>query len=403
MIRELLHKLIRRRHFWRDAGFDELTELYISNMLRAFASSVLLVFIPFYLHELGFSLAAIFSFYGAFFGTRVITDVLVSYFVAQFGPKHSMIISCMLQIIGAAMLLSLGQFGWPLILLGVIMGTSGSFFFIAYHVEFSKVKHAGHVGKEVGNMQIFQKAAAIAGPLLGGLAGTFLGPEFIFIIASLVLIASLYPLFQTAEPIALHQPVSYRVLPFRKLKRDYLSNAGLCVQYTITTNMWPLYIALFALSGSVYAKLGSLASLSVLASIAAAHIIGRYVDTQKGRPLLRVAGLVNAVMHAVRPLVNSLWSAFAMNIATEAVTTSYQLPYTKGFYARADEVEGARIAYITSMEAIGSLSKSLVWWVLVAIASFGFADKTVLVIGFMIAALASLFIALERFPALARK
>lgn len=399
MIKQLLYKLIKRRHFWRDAGFDELTELYISSMLRTFAVSVLMVFVPFYLYQIGYPVYSILGFFAFYFTARILTDIAASYFVARFGPKHSMVIACVAEIIMAAMFLTLKDYHWQLWIVGVISGLSASFFFIAYHVEFSKIKHPNHVGKEVGNMQIFQKIAAIAGPLIGGVAGSFFGPKYIFIIASLVLVASLWPLFRTKEPVRLHQKLDYRAIPLKKTIRDYISYIGLGIENTLSINLWPLYVSLFALTGSVYAQLGALTSFSVLASIFAAHMIGRYIDTQNARPLLRYSSAINAVVYLVRPFVSSLWPAFATNIVNEVATTGYRLPYLKGFYARPDELHGTRIVYISSMETFGSIAKATIWWLLAIMAGF-MATKTVLIVGFVIAAAGSLLITHERFPAI---
>lgn len=402
MVKKLLNRIIRRRHFWRDAGFDELTELYISSMLRTFAVSILMVFIPYYLYQLGYPVYQIFIFFAFYFSGRWITDIGAAYFVARFGPKHSMVVGCVLQIIVSAMMLCQGQYHWQFWLLGTLFGASASFFFIAYHVEFSKVKHAVHSGKEIGNMQIFQKLAAIAGPLVGGGAGTLLGPQYIFVIASVVLVLSLWPLFRSAEPVRIRQKIDFRAMPYRRMAWDYVSYAGLGIENTLCVNLWPLYISLFALTGSVYAKLGALSSFSVIASIAAAHMIGKYIDTNTARPLLRISSIANALVYIVRPFVGSLWPAFATNIVNEVVTTGYRLPYLKGFYARPDEFPSHTIVYVASMEAFGSVTKAVAWWLL-AIIAISIDARVVISIGFALAALSSLLITSERFPAISKR
>lgn len=399
MIKQLLYRIIKRRHFWRDVGFDELTELYISNMLRTFAVSVLMVFVPFYLYQLGYPVYLIFVFFAFYFSGRLITDIGAAYFIARFGPKHSMVVGCVLQITVAAMLMSLGDHHWPFWLIGPLFGASASFFYVAYHVEFSKIRHAQHSGKEIGNMQIFQQIAAIAGPLVGGAAGSLLGPQYIFIIASVVLLASLWPLFRSAEPVQLRQKLYFNAIPFKQTARDYLSYVGLGIENTLCINLWPLYVSLFALTGSIYAQLGALTSFSVLASIGSAHIIGKYIDANNARPLLRFSSILNALVYVVRPFVHSLWPALATNITNEIVTTGYRLPFLKGYYARPEELPGLRIVYFASMEALGSVTKSAIWW-LMAIMAMSVSTRTVIIIGFAIAALGSLLITSERFPAI---
>lgn len=400
MIKQKLKQILKQRHFWRDAGFDELTELYISCMLRTFALSLLMVFVPFYLFQHGYSVPAILLFYGYFFTGKVVADILASYFTARFGPKHSMIVSCCLQIVSAAMFVSLPSIRWPLIVLGVLSGMAASFYFIAFHVEFSKIKHTPHAGKEIGNMQIFEKMAAVLGPLCGGFAGSYLGSEYIFIVATAVLFASLVPLFRTAEPVRTHQRLRFNALPVAKIKHDLVAYTALGVENTICINLWPFYISIFALTGTVYAQLGLLTAAGVVISIVAAHFAGQYIDTKNARQLLRLSALLNASLYIFRPLTHSIAPAFLINTANEVVTTGYRMPFLKGMYAAADDLEGFRIVYIGSMECLGSLAKATVWYLLAMVAMV-VSTRSVMMVGFSVAACASLVIMIEHFKALA--
>jgi membrane protein implicated in regulation of membrane protease activity len=270
---------------------------------------------------------------------------------------------------------------------------------VAFHVEFSKIKHTRHAGKEIGHMQVFEKAAAIFGPLVGGVAGAAFGSPYIFAIASVVLALSLWPLFRSAEPVRTHQKLRFRALPLSKVKHDLFAYSALGIENTLCVNIWPLYISLFALGGNVYAKLGMLTSLAVLVSIAAARIIGRLVDQRNARLILRISAVLNAAVYVYRPFVGGLVPAFATNIVNEAVTTGYRLPFLKGIYAAADDLPGLRIVYISSMECIASIVKGTLWFVLSLVALY-MSVRSVLVLGFAVAGLASLFIMSERFKAL---
>jgi hypothetical protein len=72
------------------------------------------------------------------------------------------------------------------------------------------------------------------------------------------------------------------------------------------------------------------------------------------------------------------------------------MPFMKGMYAAADDLPGLRIVYISSMEASDSIAKATVWLML-AILAGAFDLRTVLIISFAIAGLASLGVMRERF------
>lgn len=402
MLKQILARAMRRHYHWRSFGFTELSELYVSGMLHTLALSILMVFVPFYLYQQGYTVAQIFTVFGFFFLIRVGLDTVAGYTVARFGPKHTLIVSSFLQIISSAAFVSVPIFHWPTWLLGAFWGASASFFFVAYHVAFSKVKHTEHAGKELGYMAIVDKIGGIVGPLLGGLAGTFLGSQYIFLIASGVLLASLWPLFRTSEPVKTRQKLNFRDLPVNKIKYDLASYSALGVENTLCINLWPLYVSLFALSGSVYVQLGSLTAIAVVVSLFTAYVIGRMVDTKNGRLILRIGAVSNAFVYVLRPFVGSYTGALATNVANEIVTTSYRLPFFKGYYGSADELPGFRIAYIVSMETVGSIAKATAWFMLAILATV-LSAKHVLIVGFGLSGIASLLITIEKFKVLMPK
>ena len=396
MLQRNIEKFLRRSHFWRDVGFNELSELYISNMLRSVALTIFMVFVPFFLYQQHYSGPAIFSLYGLFFVGRMFCDIIAAFVVAKYGPKHTMILSCLLQIVSAGLLLSVPTYHWNVAILAIPWGASASFFFIAYHVVFSKIKHTAKAGAELGHMQAFEKFGNLIGPFIGGVVGTVLGPQYIFLVATLLLITSLWPLFRTAEPVRARQKIQFKLLPVAKLKHDFFSYVCLGVENTLCMNTWPFYISVFVLSGAVYAQLGSLSAFGVLASILSAKLVGRIADTAYARKVLRVGAILNVGTYAVRPWVHSLWGLFAINSANEAITAAYRMPYMKGMYASADDLPGLRIVYVSSMEAMASVVKCTAWFGL-AILAMTFPLKDVLFLSFFIASLASIGIMQERF------
>lgn len=396
MLKQNIEKILRRSHFWRDVGFDELSELYISNMLRSIALSIFVIFVPFFLYQEKYSASAIMALFGIFFVTRMVFDIGAGYFVARYGPKHAMIMSCILQIVSASLLLSVPNQHWNIAILAIPWGASVSFFFIAYHVVFSKIKHTTRAGSELGHMQAFEKIGFLIGPFVGGVIGSVLGPRYIFLVATILLFASLIPLFQTAEPVKIHQKLRFRDLPVNKINRDLFAYACLGIENTLCINAWSFYVAVFVLTGSVYAQLGGLSAFAVLASILSAKLIGHLADTSYARKFMRISAVVNALTYLVRPWVTTVWGVFAINTANEAVTAAYRMPFMKGIYSATDDLPGLRIVYICSMEAIGSIAKATAWFFLAILATV-FDLKTVLFVAFAIAGIASLSITAERF------
>lgn len=396
MLKRAVHQFLRRTHFWRDTGFDELSELYISNMLRSIALTIFLIFIPFYLYQHDYTAVSIFALFGIFFIVRAAADIGAGFFVARFGPKHTIILSNVMQVISASLLLTVPEHHWNILLLALPWGIANSLFFISYHVSFSKIKHTQKAGAELGHMQTFEKIGYMLGPLLGGVIGSVFGPEYIFMAATALLIVSLWPLFLTSEPTKVHQKIDFRTLPVERIKRDLFVYSCLAIENTLAINTWPFYVAVFLLSGAVYAQLGALSAFGVLAALLSAKIIGHISDTSMARPILRLSALFNMLLHLIRPFVSGIGGVLAINVANDAVTAGYRMPFMKGVYAAADDLPGYRIVYISTLESISSIVKATIWLLLALLAAV-LTLKAVLIISFVAAASASLGITKERF------
>lgn len=334
--------------------------------------------------------------FGSFFAFRAVADIGAGYFVGRYGPKHTMLLSNLMQIVSSCLLLTVPQHHWNILLMALPWAIANSLFFISYHVSFSKIKHTPKAGAELGHMQTFEKIGYLLGPLIGGVIGSVFGPEYIFMTATALLMISLWPLFLTSEPTKVHQKIDFKKLSVRKIRRDMFTYASLGVENTLCINTWPLYVAVFLLSGSVYIQLGTLSAIGVLAAVLSAKAMGRISDSQLARPIMRISILLNMLIHAIRPFISGIAGVLAINVANEAVTSGYRMPFIKGIYAAADDLPGYRIVYISTLESVSSIAKATAWFFLAILATI-LSLKTVLIVGFAIAAIASFGITKERF------
>lgn len=399
MLRQTLKRLLKSKHSWRLSSFDELNELYISMMFRDLALSLTGIFVPIYLISSGYSFAEVCLFYVFFFMSRTVMDILSGHLVGRIGPKHTMLVSYMLQAVNLLLLLTIREVAWPLIAPAVVWGVSNSLFLVAFHTDFSKVKHSAHGGKELGYLIIVERLGSALGPVVAGVVATIFGSQYIFLAAVTLLFIGLVPLFRTAEPTKTRQRVDFKNLPVNSMKPELLSCAGLSIEHNLLTVLWPLFIALYALGSRTYLELGAVSTAGLLVSVSGAYLIGSLVDKGRGKLVLNLAAVATAATSLLRPFVGSLGVALGVNTASAALVPGYYIPYHKGMYDTADEMSGQRIAYIATVEAFASFAKLLVWVELYVLAGL-WDTRSVMVIGFIIAAGASLLIMAQRFKSL---
>lgn len=399
MLQKLIHRLLEHRHPWRDMGFSELSELYTSMMFRSLALSLVGIFIPIFLYKEGVALSSIFLFFATLYGIRMFWDVLCGFIVARLGPKHSMALSYIPHAIALSMLATFGSINWPLWTIATLLAISTGLFFVSYNVDFSKIKHSKHGGKEIGFMLIMEKFGSMLGPITGGLIALTVGVKYSFAAAGVFFIVGMIPLFMTKEPVKTRQVINFADFPINKIKRDLISYGMLAVENNVCVVIWPLSVAIFILTGNVYFKVGLLASIGVVVSIISARTIGKLIDDRQGRTLLRYSLVVNTVVHLIRPVVQTFSQVFYLNLVNEFVTPGYRMPWTKGWYDKTDDFPGHRIVYVSVMESSNSILRAAFYTIL-AFLTLSLSDKNVFVVAFILGAIASWLISLERFPAL---
>lgn len=399
MFRRLFHRFLLTRHFWRYVTLSELRELYLSSMLRTLAFSLVGIFIPIYLYKLHYSIAAIFLFMASMHGVRIVTNMVAGWSVGKVGAKHTILVSYAVQAVALLLLMSLPDMHWPLWIVASLWGTAMSFFFVAYHVDFSAIKHIHREGRELGALKVAEQSGAIAGPVIGGVIASFVGAEYMIMAALVVFSLAALPLLLSKEPPKARQQLRLKSFAFSKVRPHLLSFCSLEVENVVALALWQFFVAIFIFVENTYASVGLVTSLSFAVSIAMTYAIGYVVDTRYSDRLLRMSLVANAGLHALRPFAGGFQGVLALNAVDNAIAPGYRMPYLKGWYDAVDEAGGQRVAFVVVMETAGEVSRGL-FWALLALLTWWFEPKTAMIIGFGVGAVASVGIMRHHFAVL---
>lgn len=356
MIKTIVHKIFRRRHYWRDLSFDEVAELYVSRLMTVFASNIFSVFAAVYLWKLGYSLVAIGLFYVWWYLMKALVfSVPSAKYVARFGPKHAIFVANLLRIPSLVAFAFAGEYGLPaIILFGLFHQVSTSLYTIAYLEDFSKVKHSKHAGKEIGYMDIIEKFSRAVSPLVGGALATLVSPNAAIVFAAVLFTLAALPLLRTAEPVATGVRLRLRGLPWRYIRGTCTTRFADGYDFVISGVVWTLFLSaiVFASSGEdVYAIIGVLASLGVVVASLSAYMFGRLIDRHRGVELMVYSTLGKSVAHLFRPFATSVPGVAATGIASEITATGYMMAFIRVIFDRADN-SGNRLGYLTVLEII---------------------------------------------------
>lgn len=404
MIKKLIYHFLERRHYWRYVSFSEIAELYASRTLRMFALSMVNVFVAIYLYQLGYNLTAIALVFAVYYFFRGVVSFPLAYVIARIGPKHGTLLSNFLFIPSLLLLVLLPEYGLLAIAGFIVFQTvSLSLYDMSYLVDFSKVKHDERAGKELGYMQILEQIARGSSPLIGGFIAYWFGPQVTLFVAAIIFLLSALPLFFTPEPVKTHQLITFRGIPWRKIRRPMIAFGAHGYDFIACAMFWSLFIALavFGVDSTdvIYAQLGVLASLTMIAGIIAAKVFGAIIDRRKGKELLRVSAIGNSLLYIARPLVATPLGVLFVNIINQFTTTGYTLPFMKGMFALADDLPGYRIAYMTLMNMSASFG-GMMFCIVIVVCSLLIDEVLSIQLAYFASALVTLLILVHRFPAL---
>jgi len=399
MIQTLIHRLFLRRHFWRYATFSEVAELYASRMMRTFALRIVTTFTSIYLYQIGYELVYIAFFWAVFYGMKIPFSGLAALIAARLGPKHGTLISNIVSALGMIFLPLIPLYGLPaLIAWSVCHAFANTLNDLCYLIDFSKVKNSTHAGKEIGYMNIIEKAATGVSPLIGGVLAFWWGPETVMGLSVILFLLAAVPLFKTAEPTLLHQRLHFRGFPWRTTWRSLVAEAAIGFDVYASGTAWSLFmvVLIFANNGDeVYAKIGAVSSITIIAALLASYVFGQLIDRRRGRELLIVSSLANALTHAFRPFVGSPALVVASNFVNEAATTGYVMAFTRGMFDTAD-LSGRRIVYLFFIEVASNFGAMLAG-VAAGLLFMAFGDEIGLHGFFFVSAAVVLLIAAPRF------
>ncbi len=370
MLQTFIHRLLERRHFWRYATFGEIAELYASRTMRVVALYMVSLFVALYLYQQDFSLLFIALYFAAQFALRIPLSFVAALYAAKFGPKHGILLGNLLYIPALVFFSFVPEYGiYAVIGFGFFQGLSMTMYDLSYLIDFSKVKHVEHAGKEIGFMQILERIAASLSPFIGGLIAFLYSPEATMWLSAVFFAAASWPLLRTTEQTKVGQKLDFRGFPWRQTWRSFRAETAVGFDAVASYTVWVLFLAIVIFQGSeddIYLKIGAFASVTIVTSFIAAYSFGRLIDRRRGGDLLRIATVANALTHLFRPFVASAPAIIATNVTNELATTGYSMAFTRGLFEMADR-SGHRIVYLFFIEVSLNVGAMIAYLVLAAL------------------------------------
>ncbi|HTL39811.1 MAG TPA: MFS transporter [Methylomirabilota bacterium] len=346
-----------RPHYFSHRINQEVKEIYWNAMVVNLALSITTLFEPIFLYRLGYSLSGILHFYALVYLGYAILVFLAAKITSRIGYKHSILVSNIFYVLYWVLLYQIKFHPILFFIAPFFFSLQKSFFWPPYHADIALNAKDDQRGREVGLLFSLIQMVSVAGPLVGGFIAAFLGFKELFILSSVLMLASVYPLFRSAEIYPKHN-FRFRnfLLVIRKFPVNFFAYWGYAEDLMLMS-LWPVYIFL------VVPELLGVGFLITVASAIAIMImlyIGRVIDQRKWGKFLQISSVFYGLTWFCRQFGSGFGQVFFFDSLTRTGKAMINVPMTALSYKLAG-ISGAdqAIAYTVFYEFSLSIGKIL--------------------------------------------
>jgi MFS family permease len=311
----------------------ELSELYMTVALRTFALSLISIFVPIYLLNLGYSLVDVLVFYIVFCVLHSVFSFFAAKLSLKIGLKHSIAMSMPFLILFYILLYTLTSYNWPLALLALVAGAQNALFWVAFHMDFTKFSAKKVRGEEFSMLKIITSVLNVIGPMVGAAIISFISFHYLFLFVSSLLIISLIPLFYSKDTRVKHDFSLEKMVKSSSLK-NFVVFMGSGAEFGATAVIWPLFIFLIV---GTYLSLGIITSIATFLSLITVYLVGRMCDRFDRRRILKFGSVAHSMAWFFKSVASTGPQVVLINSVSGIIDSFKDIPYNAMVYDKASK------------------------------------------------------------------
>jgi MFS family permease len=327
MHHNIVHHDYHLHHYFQNR---EINELYFTIALKSFANSMVGIFIPAYLWNLGFSIRNIALYYIIYFFFVFALAPFCFKAAEKWGIKHNITAGLLISVLYFYLLYQ-AQNGFPIWIVAFVGSIYVAYYATGFHLDFARFTEKGNTGKELALIRFLANIARLGGPIIGALILTkFSFPVLIFIVGFFIVI-SVIPMLISEEK---HFGYKFRFGDLWKERNTkyIMSFEASGIIGAVSEFAWPLFIFI---SLQTYISLGAIVTLTAILVSFFILFIGRLSDTKFLTKVLSAGSSFHSIVWIVRYFIVSGLGIFFVNIASSASYVMFDLPWNKLVYHKA--------------------------------------------------------------------
>lgn len=320
----------------------EMHHLLWSDGFASVAAALVQLLIPAYLLTLGYSLPHVCLFFIIMYGGMIPMNWVVARLLNRVSPNILMSISNVLDIVSYTALLLLPVLGIPFWMPAVTRAVSKGFYYLPFHLSFSKSRQRRKGDSQVGIMMTLGILAGGIAPAIGGVVASLFGIGWSYGLSAALFLIGTAIILRGAD-VAKHRPFNPKLLS-RKVAPDMAANTLISGLDVVDHFVWPLFIFLLVKS---YAGVGILSSVVVLTAAVTAFWVGRRADHHGERRYLKRGSWLASLTNGLRLLAASSLHIFSINLLNGVSRSLFYTTYLARYYKHADREP--RLEYVWAM------------------------------------------------------
>ncbi|MBR9677448.1 MFS transporter [Candidatus Woesearchaeota archaeon] len=314
---------------------EQLNEIYLMHAIDGFALSLIGIFVPIYLLILGFSVSQVIIFFIVQSLTVPFASFLVGFISSRYGLKHTMLLRFPFMLVFLLMLYSLDSFAIPILLIAVIGGFQTTIYWIPLHSLFARSANKKSMSSDVGKLYSFPRIASMIAPLIGGIITLMAGFNTLFIVAMILLVVSIIPLFFSKE---IKPHVEFRfsegIKLFKKYPKVFFGVAINHLNGITEAVIWPM-VVYFLLASTL--SVGIMGTLLGVGTVFFTLLVGKLSDKFKRLTIIKIGAILMLLMWIARFFVQSDTTVYLVTIMAGFFMFLVLIPFTAINYAIARE------------------------------------------------------------------
>ncbi len=362
-----------------------LVSITLSTSIYSFAASLVGVFIPLILFKSGARLSIIAGFYVIYAIVKLLINYPVVRIIQRFGAHTGLASGFSAGAIQLGAILgysSTNRVGF-LVVAAAAMAFTNAFLWSSQHLHISRLMDDATKSSSMATIAIIKQIMGILAPIIGGIIGLTLGPQWLLAVALVVATTALIPLhsmgkLENGRPSEQH--LQYNLSG--AARGDLFANFCFNIDTAVGVLVWPIYLAVII---GTFKGIGIISAFAAAITVIVLWIAGYRGDRGRDRYVLREGVTVNSLTHIFRLFATSPLRVAVVGSVYRGSLAYFSNAWTSTYYHHAKQ---GGTSYIMSME-IACDAAYLMLWILFYVLAVSVSTHMLFWITFAIAAISS--------------